>query len=230
MITSKWSVWKQVTPPASAVNPSYFIVNLTPCPICWACFITSSHELLPLWAGKLGIQLRLRLPPPQKAWPALLGLPRPQFHTPCGQSSHSSFLLSVWAWAPLSEVPSFPWWQKLATSYSTWQPWAWITREHRIASQLLTISWKAFSGGSAVKNLPTMQETLVQSLGLEDLLEEDMATHSNILAWRIPWTEEPGGLQSIGVSKSQTRLMSTFTFKPLSMTWRFSCLKLKPQL
>ena len=43
-----------------------------------------------------------------------------------------------------------------------------------------------------------MQETLVQSLGLDDLLEEDMATHSNILAWRIPWTEEPGGLQSMG--------------------------------
>ena len=72
MITSKWSVWKQVTPPASAVNPSYFIVNLTPCPICWACFITSSHELLPLWAGKLGIQLWLRLPPPRRpGWPSL---------------------------------------------------------------------------------------------------------------------------------------------------------------
>ena len=54
-----------------------------------------------------------------------------------------------------------------------------------------------FPGGSVVKNLPTVQETLVQSLGLEDLLEEDMATHSNILAWRIPWTEEPGGLWSL---------------------------------
>lgn len=40
MITSKWSVWKQVTPPASAVNPSYFVVSLTPCPMCCACFIT----------------------------------------------------------------------------------------------------------------------------------------------------------------------------------------------
>ena len=45
----------------------------------------------------------------------------------------------------------------------------------------------------------------VQSLGQEDPLEEDMATHSSILAWRIPWTEEPGGLQSIG-SQSQTQL------------------------
>ena len=49
-----------------------------------------------------------------------------------------------------------------------------------------------------VKNLPAMLETWVQSLGWEDPLEESMATHSSILAWRIPWIEEPGGLQSMG--------------------------------
>ena len=49
-----------------------------------------------------------------------------------------------------------------------------------------------------VKNLPVVQETWVQSLGWEDPLEKEMATHSSILAWRIPWTEEPGGLQSMG--------------------------------
>ena len=49
-----------------------------------------------------------------------------------------------------------------------------------------------------VKNLPTMQETRFQSLGLEDPLEKAIATHSSILAWRIPRTEEAGGLQSIG--------------------------------
>ena len=49
-----------------------------------------------------------------------------------------------------------------------------------------------------VMNLPAMQETWVQSLGQEDLLEEGMATHSSILAWRILWIEEPGGLQSMG--------------------------------
>ena len=48
-----------------------------------------------------------------------------------------------------------------------------------------------------VKNLPAVQETWVLSLGLEDSLEEGMATHSSTLAWRIPWTEEPGGLQSM---------------------------------
>ena len=49
-----------------------------------------------------------------------------------------------------------------------------------------------------VKNLPAMQETQVQSLSLEDPLEKGMATHSSILAWMIPWTEEPGGPQSLG--------------------------------
>ena len=56
-----------------------------------------------------------------------------------------------------------------------------------------------------VKNLLAMQETPVQSLGQEAPLEEGMTTHSSILAWRIPWTEEPGGLQSMG-SQSQTLL------------------------
>ena len=54
-----------------------------------------------------------------------------------------------------------------------------------------------FPSGSAVKNLPAMQEMLVQSLGQEYLLEKEMAIHSNILVWRIPWTEEPDGLQSM---------------------------------
>ena len=49
-----------------------------------------------------------------------------------------------------------------------------------------------------VKHLPTMQETQVQSLGQDDLLEKEMATHSSILAWKIPWTEEPGRLHSMG--------------------------------
>ena len=49
-----------------------------------------------------------------------------------------------------------------------------------------------------VKRLPTMWETWVQSLGREDLLEKEMATHSSILAWKIPWTEEPGRPQSTG--------------------------------
>ena len=52
-----------------------------------------------------------------------------------------------------------------------------------------------------VKCPPTMQEVWVQSLGQEDLLEKEMATHSSILAWKIPWMEEPGGLQSMGLQR-----------------------------
>ena len=55
-----------------------------------------------------------------------------------------------------------------------------------------------FPGGSEVKRLPAIRETLLRSLGREDPLEKEMATHSSTLAWRIPWTEELGGLQSAG--------------------------------
>ena len=55
-----------------------------------------------------------------------------------------------------------------------------------------------------VKNLPAVQETRVRFQGLEDPLEKEMATHSSILAWRIPWIEEPGGLQSMGLQESDT--------------------------
>ena len=58
-------------------------------------------------------------------------------------------------------------------------------------------NWESFVA-QTVRNLPAMQETWVQSLGQEDHLEKGMATHSSVLAWRIPWTEEPGGLQSVG--------------------------------
>ena len=57
---------------------------------------------------------------------------------------------------------------------------------------------KCFPGGSDVKNLPTIRETQVQSLGWEDPLEKEMATHSSTLAWKIPWMEERGRLQSMG--------------------------------
>jgi len=52
-----------------------------------------------------------------------------------------------------------------------------------------------------VKNLPILQKTQIRSLGQEDPPEKGMATHSSILAWRIPWTEEPGGLQSMGLQR-----------------------------
>ena len=66
-----------------------------------------------------------------------------------------------------------------------------------------------------VKSLPSVRETRVRSLGWEDPLEKEMATHSSILAWEIPWMEDPGGLQSMVGAKSRTRL-SDFTFPFLS--------------
>ena len=68
----------------------------------------------------------------------------------------------------------------------------------------LSLSLLGFPGGSEVNNLPAMQEPQemrVQSLGREDPLEEDMASHSSILTWRIPWAEEPGGPESIGLQR-----------------------------
>ena len=62
-----------------------------------------------------------------------------------------------------------------------------------------------------VKNLPVMRETQVRSLGREEPLEKEMAPHSSILAWRTPWTEEPGGLQPMGLQESDTTEQLHFT-------------------
>ena len=59
-----------------------------------------------------------------------------------------------------------------------------------------------------VKRLPAMRETQVRSLGCEDLLEKEMATHSSILGWEIPWTEEPGGLQPLGSQRVRYNLVT----------------------
>ena len=68
-----------------------------------------------------------------------------------------------------------------------------------------------------LKCLPAVWETWVQSLGWEDPLEKEMATHSSILAWRIPWTEELGGLQSMGCKESDTTERLHFHYGPFSM-------------
>ena len=71
---------------------------------------------------------------------------------------------------------------------SSWWHWASLVAQTVMVAQ-------------TVKNLPAMRETQVPSLGQEDPLEKGMATHSSILAWIIPWTEEPGGLQSMGLQR-----------------------------
>ena len=77
---------------------------------------------------------------------------------------------------------------------------AWCAAVHRVAKNWVPFS--DFPGGSDGKaSVPTVWETHVRSLGREDPLEKEMATHSSILAWRIQWTEDPGGLQSIGLQR-----------------------------
>ena len=96
-----------------------------------------------------------------------------------------------------------------------------LTQEARIYNRAKTAS--SISGSlvaQTVKCLPTMQETQVQSLGQEDLLEKETATHSSIFAWNIPWTEETGGLQSMGW-QSRTRLSDFFHFH-FQRYWAFS--------
>ena len=82
---------------------------------------------------------------------------------------------------------------------------AWLAIVHGVAKNRTRLSddtfdWIAWTSlvAQTVKRLPTMQEIWVQSLGQEDPLEKEMATHSSILAWKIPWTEEPGWLLSRG--------------------------------
>ena len=101
------------------------------------------------------------------------------------------------------------------------------------SSQGLHITLKIFPSlvAQTVKNLPSMQETRVRSLGQEDPLANRMATHSSIFAWRIPWTEEPGGLQSMGSQRVGLIEWPTFTLKVpywllSSMIWTLSCLSL----
>ena len=73
-----------------------------------------------------------------------------------------------------------------------------------------------------VKNLPVMQETQFQSLGGKDPLEESMAAHSSILAWRIPWTEEPGRLQSIMLQRVVIALKLLSTPECTNQSWVFT--------
>ena len=75
-----------------------------------------------------------------------------------------------------------------------------------------------------IKNLPAMQETWVRSLGWEDPLEKGIAAHSNILAWRIPWTEEPGGLLSMGSQELDTTEQLTQEKFHLSLSHKSNCL------
>ena len=83
------------------------------------------------------------------------------------------------------------------------------TGKELVCGEGLCVGTRCFSGGS-IKNVPVIQETWVRSqetLGWEDPLKKGMATHSNILAWRIPWTEQPWALQSMGLQRVEHDLV-----------------------
>ena len=99
--------------------------------------------------------------------------------------------------------------------YADFHVHVWAT-ESTLGLTAVSINWTFINGplvARTVKHLPTMLETQVRPLGREDPLEKEMATHSSIPAWRIPWTEEPGGLQSMGSKESDRteRLLFTLT-------------------
>ena len=80
------------------------------------------------------------------------------------------------------------------------------TEQQQCIQNNCTLTYKHSLVAQMVKNLPSLQETWIQSLGQEDPLEKEMATHFGILAWEIPWTEEPGWATVHEASKSQTSL------------------------
>ena len=100
-------------------------------------------------------------------------------------SQTSRFWSKTFPWLLLSKAY---WYGVSLLPPLTWAVWGFLFGEASLMAQ-------------RIKRLPAMQETWVLSLGWEDPLEKEMATHSSILAWRIPWTEEPGGLQSTGLQR-----------------------------
>ena len=106
-------------------------------------------------------------------------------------------------WILLLQGPSIPVYSRDSTT--TFQCFTlWATREDRLEEGIVA---------QTVKHLPTMWETWVQSLGQEDPLEKEMATHSSTLAWKIPWMEEPGRLQSMGSQRVGHEWVTSLQFR-----------------
>ena len=110
----------------------------------------------------------------------------------------------------LSMVVAKPQWTSLGWDVGALQerPWLKCYREESILTPCFCLFVGDFPGDSVVKNARAMQETWVQSLGWEDHLEKEMATHSSILAWEISWTGEPDGLQSMGLQRVRHDLVT----------------------
>ena len=135
-------------------------------------------------------------------------------HFPRGSISHYSMrvsitleVLKVKRQTPLTQENRFKHPEKKIAKLNL----VYIKKSHIMIKFSLALASRASLVAQTLKNLPSTQETWIRSLSQEDSLEKEMATHPSILAWRIPWTEEPGGLQSMGL-QSWTRATNLFTF------------------
>jgi len=131
--------------------------------------------------------------------------------------------IEVNSWSPHFELNGSVW-NFLPVSLVLLSVWFWPLP--RLICHMFFIDYSScLNCGSAVKSLPAMQEMQemqVQSLGGEDPLEEGMATHSSIVAWRFPWREEPDGLESIGLQRVGNDWACTHTqLSKLVFLWRF---------
>ena len=129
------------------------------------------------------------------------------------QGSNAGFLNYRWILLP-SEPPK-------ASSNSC--PIMWLTNISSLTTLLLFMFVYIRSGASraqSVKNLPEVQETKVQSLGQKNPLEKEIENHSSILAWKIPWTEEPGELQSMGLQRVRHDWETKFHFHIWSVSYQ----------
>ena len=158
-------------------------------PPWWAPLVAQLVKNLPamretwfdLWVGKTPWR-RERLPTPV-FWPE-------EFHGLCSPWGHKESDTTEWLSLSLSEF--YTAFTCLPTSWFAVKMLLFLLRRSSFPSFLLTFGLP--SGSDEKKNLSAMLEIQVRSLGQEDHLEKEMATHSNILGWRIPWTEKPGGL------------------------------------
>ena len=182
------------------------------------------------WAGDAIQPFHSLLPP----YPSVFNLSQHQVFFPNQSAFHircpKYWSLSISSYIEYSGLISFriDWFDLLAvqgTLKSLLQPHnlkASFKSRFPQSKEIMHVRFLAFMCALMVKHLPTMWETGVQSLGWEDLLEEEMATHSSILTWKIPWTEEPGSPWGCKELDTTEQFSFFFTFTQFSLSFTFT--------
>ena len=157
------------------------------------------------------------------SWPLRMTCPLvPWGNHPSGSSVHGILPARILEWVAISYLRRCSWsrdWTQVSCVSLHWQS------DSLPLSHLGSHKPYASLVAQRLKRLPAMRETWVQSLGWEDPLEKEMATHSSILAWIIPWTEEPGGLQSMGSQRVRHNWATSLSLprSVLGVHWRDWC-------